>query len=39
MLMDEDKSENDLVEVATLQVSQLFPCWQNGRVTNDSPFF
>lgn len=39
MLMDEDQSENDQVEVATLQVSQLFPCWQKERVTHDSPFF
>ena len=39
MLMDEDKSENDLAEVATLQVSRLFPCWQKGRVTNDSLSF
>lgn len=37
--MDEGESENDQVEVATLQVSLLFPCWQNERrVTNDPPF-
>lgn len=32
MLMDEDESENDQVEVATLQVSALFPCGQNQRL-------
>ena len=32
MLMDEDESGNDQVEVATLQVSPLFPCWQNQRL-------
>lgn len=32
MLMDEDESENDQVEVATLQVSALFPRGQNQRL-------
>ena len=32
MLMDEDGSGNDQVEVATLQVSPLFPCWKNQRL-------
>lgn len=32
MLIHEDEAENDQVEVATLQVSLLFPCCQNQRL-------
>jgi hypothetical protein len=39
MLMDEDGSEKDQVEVATLPVSQLFPSWWNKGLQRIPPLF